>query len=676
MATHVTNKYYLLATFGILYYLAILIGLESRVENIALFWPANGVAFAFFLIRPRTEWPMYLLVLSAGYILGMHATGDYSWTIIFGALAANIIQTLFGSWLVKYFIPHPITFSSVKEIALILFFTAIAGSFASACFSVMVLGPGFMKTPFELWLSGVIDNAGSTIMTLPFVLLWVVQPAFSIRKLTLFNIAEMIALGLVTILLTEYVFSTSAHTNSLIRTLPYLLVPCVIWSAFRFSQRGATLAVLFISSEAVRHTLLAEGPFFGSDSGFILVLTLHLYISVIAITGFLFAALIQQQKLAMYALTGSIAHEVRNPLSKILYRVDKIQQYLSNPKQHDQALTSEKVIQETNKINNTVHQGLQVIDMLLNEIKAQSTSTKDFELLSAQKAVQCAIDEYAYRDNHERSKLSLEVKDNFIFKGELTSFKFVLFNLLKNALYYTNTYPESRIVITLTAASPYNKIEVKDTGPGIAKETLSRLFTEFHSSNKVSGTGLGLPYCKRTMHHFGGKIACESVEGQYTLFTLYFPSIPYKENIPSQEQEVITDNKAITNSYLNDITLILVDDEEINHIILKDALEAYRINVLSAYNAKSVFAFLEKYTCHGIIMDLNMPDASGIELTQAIRSKIPFKTLPVIGLSGDPRNETAVACQKAGMNAYLRKPLDKSELIKTLTQHLELNLAT
>jgi hypothetical protein len=153
--------------FTMLYYLAVVIGLETRIGNVALIWPANGVAFCFFILRPKREWPAYIVGLSLGYVVGMYATGDYPWSIILGVLAANIIQTILGAWLVKRYVPSPIHFSSIREIIITLFCTALIGSIASAFFTVAVLGAGFMETPWQLWVSGVIDNAGSTLVTLP-----------------------------------------------------------------------------------------------------------------------------------------------------------------------------------------------------------------------------------------------------------------------------------------------------------------------------------------------------------------------------------------------------------------------------------------------------------------------------------------------------------------------------
>ena len=83
--------------------------------------------------------------------------------------------------------------------------------------------------------------------------------------------------------------------------------------------------------------------------------------------------------------------------------------------------------------------------------------------------------------------------------------------------------PKEEIVIYKFLAT--RQIQVRDTGPGIAPENLSKLFASFYTSGKSGGTGLGLAYCKRTMQALDGDICCESEVGKYTAFRLSFPEL-------------------------------------------------------------------------------------------------------------------------------------------------------
>jgi signal transduction histidine kinase len=101
--------------------------------------------------------------------------------------------------------------------------------------------------------------------------------------------------------------------------------------------------------------------------------------------------------------------------------------------------------------------------------------------------------------------------------------QYILYNLIGNALYYVKTVPDAEIVILTLAAT--RQIQVRDTGPGIAPENLSKLFDSFYSSGKEGGTGLGLAYCKRTMQVLDGDICYESKLGEHTAFRLSFPEL-------------------------------------------------------------------------------------------------------------------------------------------------------
>ena len=109
--------------------------------------------------------------------------------------------------------------------------------------------------------------------------------------------------------------------------------------------------------------------------------------------------------------------------------------------------------------------------------------------------------------------------EDFTIMADPVMLKYVLYNLIKNALYYVKILPDATIVISLTA----QQIEVRDTGPGIAADVIPKLFDSFYTSHEQGGTGLGLSYCKRTMTSLGGDIHCHSALGHYTAFVLSFP---------------------------------------------------------------------------------------------------------------------------------------------------------
>ena len=162
--------------------------------------------------------------------------------------------------------------------------------------------------------------------------------------------------------------------------------------------------------------------------------------------------------------------------------------------------------------------------MTMDAINDKPVDRDSFTLLSARDLVLESVTDFAYIEAKHANRISVEGGD-FKMMANSVMVKYVLYNLIKNALWYAKALPDVAIVISVTD----QKIEVCDTGPGIAADIISKLFDDFYSSDKQGGTGLGLSYCKRTMMAFGGDIHCHSELGRYTTFVLSFP-------VPSQQQ--------------------------------------------------------------------------------------------------------------------------------------------
>ena len=212
------------------------------------------------------------------------------------------------------------------------------------------------------------------------------------------------------------------------------------------------------------------------------------------------------------SLAGTIAHEMRNPLSQINGTL-----HLLWKEQTQNLPKSDIYIDDLKQI---IKNSFQLIDITMDAINEKPIKKSDFKVISALDVCTNAISEYAYKELEHRNKVSVTGSD-FKILADPVLVKYILYNLIGNALYYVQTNPKSNIVVTLH--KDQRKIEVRDTGPGIAPESLSKLFDSFYTSNKSGGTGLGLAYCKRTMLALDGDIHCISELGKFTSFILTFP---------------------------------------------------------------------------------------------------------------------------------------------------------
>ena len=380
-------------------------------------------------------------------------------------------------------------------------------------------------------------------------------------------------------------------------------------------------------------------------------------------------AMAQEKNRVLQSLAGSIAHEMRNPLGQIRHCLNSIQKLLppfhpERPAESIDKRSLDRVYHSVAHGQMAVKRGVQAVDMVLDEIREKPINPDSFTYLSAVRITRKALDEYGYDSENERRRVHLDTCETFTFRIDETLFIFVLFNLLKNAVYYFRNHADSEIRIRLKSGSPYNYLFFRDTGPGIAKEDLLHIFDSFHTSGKKGGTGLGLAYCKRVMKAFGGDIHCNSVKGKYTEFTLSFPAVDTKK---------LTDYTArVIANALPDFRgkrLLIVDDEHRYRMTVREHLLPLEVEIDEAANGREALARAAKNHYDLIIMDLNMPVMNGYETVDRLRrgeAGAEAGATPVIAYSAEPTYIAQTMSEKAEMQAFLAKPCSQAELVNAL----------
>ncbi len=397
----------------------------------------------------------------------------------------------------------------------------------------------------------------------------------------------------------------------------------------------------------------------------------------------------RQKSAYLKSLAGSIAHEMRNPLAQIhgnLYLIEELQKqipylYGAKPIVAEHIKNAQRVIQS----------GLQVIDITMDAIADRPINTHNFQLLSAKALVEEAVADYAYEKVEHSKRISVEGED-FKMKAEPVMVKYVLYNLIQNALWYIKTLPDAEIVISLKPSQQGpNQIEVRDTGPGIGADAIPKLFDSFYTSGKEGGTGLGLSYCKRTMDALGGDICCESELGQYTAFTLSFPVVPATQQgaiVKPQNQEQqqhdqqqrqppeITFIKRVPQPPISLVskTILVAEDDILSRRIVKAMLEKQGINCLEAENGQVALDLLRSQPCDLIITDINMPIIDGLVLIKTVREQqttacASNQPIPIIAITADSEDRLHTALQ-IGACDYLNKPITRDKLVPKLQQWL------
>lgn len=374
-------------------------------------------------------------------------------------------------------------------------------------------------------------------------------------------------------------------------------------------------------------------------------------------------------------LAGSIAHEVRNPLAQVQHAMRTAQSLLPRGKGDVVAVPLHQldaIARELAQGTNAAHRGLQAITLTLQQVNGKALDSSSFTLLSAAMCVHKAVQEYAYESQDQRARVEVQVAGDFIFRGEETACVLVLFNLLKNALYYLPLHPEASITVSVEAA-PVHRIVVRDTGPGIAAERLPELFEEFHSFGKSEGTGLGLAFCRRAMRAFGGDIRCDSELGRYTEFTLNFP--PAAEGIQPAPLPAPALLPQAPHVSFGGRTILVVDDSAFNRAIVKARLRELDLRVVEARHGQEALKIIDDGARPAaILMDMEMPGISGIEATRALRERpAPANSIPVLALSANDLPAWREGALAVGMNGYLTKPIQPEILSSELARVLNLD---
>ena len=243
---------------------------------------------------------------------------------------------------------------------------------------------------------------------------------------------------------------------------------------------------------------------------------------------------------AMTTIGSSIAHELRTPLASIDGGIAGAKRYLPKfiegynlakqanlPVPKIRSHHYESLLTLLDDISAETHYANTIIDMLLVKANQKQINYIDNEINQIVDCIDEALRRYPFYPSEQASLIHWDMSSGFSFKGKQLLIIHILFNLLKNALYFIADAQKGEIFIRTEQGKKYNKLYFKDTAKGIPDHIKQRLFEKFYSNTR-NGTGLGLAFCKMVMVGLGGKIECHSKEGEYTEFILSFPKLENK----------------------------------------------------------------------------------------------------------------------------------------------------
>ncbi len=268
----------------------------------------------------------------------------------------------------------------------------------------------------------------------------------------------------------------------------------------------------------------------------------------------------------------------------------------------------------------------------------------------------------------------------------------IVINLLGNALKFTAT---GSVILTVRVSENTQLAEdnidflfsdtyslyfaVEDTGPGIAPEEMTQLFTPFEQTKigRISneGTGLGLSICHKFVELMGGELQAKSTVGKGSIFffSIILRSLETSATVLSSSHE--PEERKVIGLAPNqgEYRILAVDDVAASRLLLNKLLTGIGFLVREAGDGEEAIALWQEWHPDMILMDMRMPIVDGYEATRRIKAQPQGKSTTIIALTASAFEEERVEILSAGCDDFMRKPFKEGELLTKIGQYLNIN---
>lgn len=241
----------------------------------------------------------------------------------------------------------------------------------------------------------------------------------------------------------------------------------------------------------------------------------------------------------------------------------------------------------------------------------------------------------------------------------------VLMLLLDNALAYAGP-ADITLSAQLHSQSQQLQITLCDTGTGFGNEDPEKLFMPYHRGSKVpeqTGSGLGLWSARNIVSVMGGTITAKRNSPHGACFQILLPLIP--DFSQSNEDEIQNASQQKSQKPIEHLSVLVIDDNKTNHLILGEMLKAMNIRVHHAITANQTLQVLEKTIPDMIFMDIRMPDIDGWSLARTLREDVRYKSIPLIATSSDKAPNNLVL-----FDGWQQRPIRAADLLHHIRNNI------
>lgn len=363
-----------------------------------------------------------------------------------------------------------------------------------------------------------------------------------------------------------------------------------------------------------------------------------------------------------------MSHEIRTPLSSMIGYI-----FLLNrtPLTMEQKKYVTIIKQASESLLQTINDTLDVMKLRNKKYKVDYV---DFNIRMLLEQIE---DVFSYQADTKKLTFKMHVDDQvpLCLNGDSTKLKQIISNLVSNALKFTKVGGVKVFVLPIKPLEGYRNdriwlsIQVEDSGIGIRKKNLDRIFESFEQTNasttrNYGGTGLGLTITKEMVELLEGNIIVSSMYGFGSVFNVHLPFLIGNETAVAYEQ------KAVELKSYDGNRVMVVEDNKINQTMEEEILKLFQLDITVANSGEEAVDLAQRQDYDLIFMDIRMDGIDGYEASRRIRKVGLNKQTTIIALTANTLQDATDELIAAGINDCLNKPFQIERLAAMLEHYL------